>query len=40
MIPIMMTALSAMLDLIPLAMKIGEPGSELLAPLSVVVLGG
>lgn len=39
-IPILMTALSAALGLIPLAMAAGEPGSELLAPLSIVVLGG
>ncbi|MCA8917769.1 MAG: efflux RND transporter permease subunit [Planctomycetes bacterium] len=39
-IPILMTAVSAMLGLIPLAMAAGEPGSELLAPLAVVVLGG
>lgn len=39
-IPILMTALAAMLGLIPLAMAAGKPGSELLAPLAVVVLGG
>ena len=39
-IPIMMTSVSAMLGLIPLAMALGEPGSELLAPLAIVVLGG
>jgi CzcA family heavy metal efflux pump len=39
-VPILMTAISAALGLLPLAMASGKPGSELLAPLSVVVLGG
>ena len=37
---ILMTAISAALGLVPLALALGEPGSELLAPLAVVVLGG
>ncbi|MGD9688406.1 MAG: efflux RND transporter permease subunit [Phycisphaerales bacterium] len=39
-VPIMMTALAAMLGLVPLALAKGKPGSELLAPLAIVVLGG
>ena len=38
--PILMTALAAVLGLVPLAWAAGEPGSELLAPLAIVVLGG
>jgi Cu/Ag efflux pump CusA len=39
-VPILMTALTAVLGLIPIAIAKGEPGSELLAPLAIVVLGG
>lgn len=39
-VPILMTALCAALGLIPIALARGEPGSELLAPLAIVVLGG
>jgi CzcA family heavy metal efflux pump len=38
--PILMTAISAALGVVPLALAAGEPGSELLAPLAVVLLGG
>ena len=39
-VPILMTALSAVLGLLPLALASGKPGSELLAPLAIVTLGG
>ncbi|RLS64146.1 MAG: efflux RND transporter permease subunit [Planctomycetota bacterium] len=39
-VPILMTALTAALGLVPLAMASGKPGSELLSPLAIVVLGG
>jgi Cu/Ag efflux pump CusA len=39
-VPILMTALCAALGLAPLALAVGQPGSELLAPLAIVVLGG
>ena len=39
-VPILMTALTAALAVIPIIMKGDSPGNEILAPLSVVILGG
>jgi len=39
-VAILMTAISAALGLLPLAWTAGQPGSEILAPLAIVVLGG
>jgi Cu/Ag efflux pump CusA len=38
--PILMTALAAGLALIPLALRAGEPGTEILTPMAIVILFG
>jgi len=39
-VPILMTALAAGLALVPIALSAGEPGSEIQAPMAMVIMFG
>ncbi len=39
-VPVMMTALTAAIALIPIVLSTGEPGNEIQAPMAAVILGG
>jgi Cu/Ag efflux pump CusA len=39
-VPILMTALTAALALVPIVLAAGDPGNEIQAPMAAVILGG